>query len=80
MNRNYNKDPFAQTWVNGCDNIIVIAECSQGNKECGDMWQEVASFPTGTTLEEAVNWAINVGVTGRIMIRPDLSTQRREKI
>ena len=37
--------------------VIAILKRSAGNESVGDMWEETASFPVETSVEEILGWA-----------------------
>lgn len=61
-----------------CSRVIATAEKSAGNETVGDKWVETASFPAETTIQEIMDWAGNHGISGKLYITPDLSTEKGE--
>ena len=60
-----------------CKRVIATAEMSMGNEIVGSMWIE-KSFDKNTPISEILLWAHNIGVSGKVIITPDLGTEIQE--
>jgi len=59
--------------------FVILQERSAGNSEVGDMWTDTRTFPPEATLAEV--WAVIApygNISGRTMIRPDESAEKRD--
>jgi len=62
-----------------CERIIASVELSAGNETVGDRWIETRSFSVESTIQEIMDWAGYVGISGKLYITPDLATEAGKK-
>lgn len=77
--RNPDKSAFAQTWINGCERIIAVAECYLNRDYSGNARIETRSFSKDDSLDTVLNWAHSINCNGNIRICPDEATMRQYK-
>lgn len=58
--------------------FVVIVEKSTGNESVGSMWMETKTFGEKATLREVADWALGIGVSGKIILIPDHSAVEEE--
>lgn len=59
--------------------IIATIEKSAGNETVGTAWNETSSFPIETPVSEIMKWAGENGISGRLIITPDLATEENTR-
>ena len=71
-------DRVAYEYCLNCEKVIAVAECNVGNAETGCSKIEAKSFGKDTPVSKILEWAEDVGVSGRVIVVPDMGTENKE--